>query len=196
MNTAVESYHRAQDCFDEVVAAVAPRQWDAPSVCPEWTVRDVVGHVIWGQEQLRHWATGQDYPVGTGAPGAPHPGEMAGSDPTATWRAARERSVATLTDEGLDRLISLPGLGEIPVAAMVVAFVTDHIAHAWDIGHALGITVPLDSELVAGSFTWARQRILRAPGFFGPELTPPADADERTRWLAFLGRASWQPVAV
>jgi hypothetical protein len=33
------------------------------------------------------------------------------------------------------------------------------------------------------------------PGFFGPELTPPPDADEQTRWLAYLGRAAWQPVA-
>lgn len=46
-------------------------------------MRDVAGHVVWGQEQMRHWATGQEYTVGTGAPGAPYPGEMAGADP---WR--------------------------------------------------------------------------------------------------------------
>jgi uncharacterized protein (TIGR03086 family) len=193
--TTLESYRRAQDCFDAVLAAVPAGRWDAPSVCPEWTVRDVVGHVIWGQEQLRHWATGQDYTVMTGAPGAPHPAEMAGPDPVATWRAAREQSVAALTDEALRCTITLPGLGEIPVETMVVTFVTDHLAHAWDISHALGLDVPLDPELVTGSFTWARQRILRAPGFFGPELTPSSDADEQTRWLAFLGRVSWQPVA-
>jgi uncharacterized protein (TIGR03086 family) len=192
--TTMESYRRAQDCFDAVLAAVLHDRWDAPSRCTEWTVRDVAGHVIWGQEQMRHWATGQDYPVGTGAPGAPHPGEMAGDDPVATWRAAREQSVAALTDDALGRMISLPGLGDVPVEAMVVTFVTDHLVHAWDIGHALGITVPLDPELVAGSFARARQRILRAPGFFGPELTPPAEADEQTRWLAFLGREAWQPV--
>ena len=192
--TTMDTYRRAQDTFDTVLAAVPGDRWDTPSRCTEWTVRDVAGHVIWGQEQLRHWATGQDYPVDTGAPGAPHPAEMAGDNPVATWRTARERSVATLTDEALGRMISLPGLGEIPVQAMVVAFATDQLAHAWDIGHALGITVRLDPELVAGSFAWARQRILRAPGFFGPELTPPADADEQTRWLAFLGRAAWQPV--
>lgn len=195
MNTTLESYRRAQDCFDQVVAAVPTGQWDAPSVCPQWTVRDVAGHVVWGQEQLRHWATGQDYTVMTGAPGAPNPGEMAGPDPVATWRAARDRSVATLTDDGLGRLISLPGLGQIPVETMVVTFVTDHLAHAWDISHALGLALPLDPELVADSFARMRHRILRAPGFFGPELTPPSDADEQTRWLAFLGRAAWQPVA-
>jgi hypothetical protein len=36
--------------------------------------------------------------------------------------------------------------------------------------------------------------VVRAPQFFGPELTRPSGADEQTRWLAFLGRAAWQPV--
>ena len=39
-----------------------------------------------------------------------------------------------------------------------------------------------------------RGNILRVPGFFGPELAPPPDIDEQTRWLAFLGRAAWKPV--
>lgn len=34
----------------------------------------------------------------------------------------------------------------------------------------------------------------RAQDGFEPELTVPAEADEQTRMLAFLGRAAWQPV--
>lgn len=191
----MKSYQRAQDEFDAILAAVLPQAWDRPSACTEWTVRDVAGHVIWGQDQLRHWANGQHYTVATGAPGAPHPAEMAGADPLATWRSARARSVESLTDEALGRMISLPGLGEVPVAAMVTTFATDHLAHTWDIANALGLATRLDPELVSESFAWARDgHALRAPGFFGPELTPPTDGDEQTRWLAFLGRAAWQPV--
>ena len=192
--TVMKSYLRAQDGFDAILAAVVSQAWDRPSACTEWTVRDVAGHVIWGQDQLRHWANGDDYADRTGAPGAPHPAELAGADPLATWRSARARSVESLTDEALGRMISLPGLGEVPVAAMVTTFVTDHLAHTWDIAHALGLPLRLDHELVSESFAWARDgHALRAPGFFGPELTPPADADEQTRWLAFLGRAAWHP---
>ncbi len=57
----LELYRRAQDGFDAVMAAVEPDQWDAPSMCTEWTVRDVAGHVIWGQRQLRAWALDEDY---------------------------------------------------------------------------------------------------------------------------------------
>jgi hypothetical protein len=53
--------------------------------------------------------------------------------------------------------------------------------------------VRLDPELLPGAFAWARDNVVRAPGFFGPELEPPPDADEQTRWLAYLGRAAWQP---
>jgi uncharacterized protein (TIGR03086 family) len=193
--STMASYRRAQDRFDAVLAAVPAGRWDAPSACALWTVRDVAGHLIWGQEQLRHWATGRHYSQSAGGPGAPHPGVMAGGDPVATWRAARAETAQTLTDAALGRMVSLPGLGQIPVAAVVTLLVTDHLAHAWDIGHAIGLDVRLDPDLVAGSFAWARDNILRMPGFFGPELRPPEDADEQARWLAFLGRAAWRPVA-
>src|SRR6266508_2538485 len=85
----MERYGRAQDGFDAVLAAVPADRWDGPSACDLWNLRDVAGHAVWGQEQLAHWATGKDYGRSEGAPGASHPAEMAGTDPGATWRAAR-----------------------------------------------------------------------------------------------------------
>jgi uncharacterized protein (TIGR03086 family) len=190
---AMECYRRAQEGFDEVLADVPDERWEAPSACAEWTVRDVAGHVIWGQEQLRHWATGEPYGVTTGAPGAPHPGELACADPLATWRAARAAAADSLTDDALARTVSLPGLGEQPLSAIVTLLITDHLAHSWDIGHAIGLDVCLDPEVIPVSFAWARNNVVRVPGLFGPELAPPPDADEQTRLLAYLGRAAWQP---
>jgi uncharacterized protein (TIGR03086 family) len=188
----MECYRLAQDGFDAVVAAVPADEWDAASACAQWTVRDVAGHIIWGQEQLRHWAIGQPYLVKDGAPGAPHPGVLAGDDPVATWRAARHAVMESLTDEALTRTVVLPGLGEQPLSAIVTLLVTDHLAHSWDIGHGIGLDVRLDPHLIAGSLAWARDHVIRAPGFFGPELSPPPGTDEQARWLAYLGRAGWQ----
>lgn len=53
--------------------------------------------------------------------------------------------------------------------------------------------VCFDEDLISVSYAWARTHILRAPGFFGPELLTPPDADAQSRWLACLGRAVWQP---
>ena len=192
----LELYRKSQDGFDAVLAAVRPDQWEAPSACAEWTVRDVAGHVIWGQYQMRAWATGEEFTEMAGAPGSPTPRVMAGEDPVATWRAAREATLPALTEAALASVISLVGLGDVPLAAVVTLLTTDHVAHSWDIGHALGMPMRLDPALVTVAFDWARANVLvRAPGFFGPELTPPDDADEQTRMLAFLGRAAWQPVA-
>jgi uncharacterized protein (TIGR03086 family) len=190
----MQGYQQAQDGFDAVLAAVRPDQWDAPSACADWTVRDVAGHAIWGQRQMQAWATGTDYADGRGAPGAPHPRDLAGSDPVALWRAARAESVPTLTPEALGRTTSITGLGEVPLAAIVTLLTTDTVVHTWDIGHALDMDVRLDPALVAVAFEWGRSNVVRRPGFFGPELTPPAGSDEQTRMLAFLGRAPWERV--
>jgi uncharacterized protein (TIGR03086 family) len=197
MNTIADpmrSYRRAQDGLDAVLAQVPADRWDAPSTCAGWSVRDVAGHLIWGQQQLRAWATGQDYAETAGAPGSPHPALLAGADPLATWRAAREASVAGLTEDALRRTTSIIGMGEVPVVAVVTLLMADQLTHTWDIGHGLGMAVRLDPSLVTEAFEWARTHALRMPGFFGPELTPPADADEQCRMLAYLGRAAWQPV--
>jgi uncharacterized protein (TIGR03086 family) len=193
---AMQRYRQAQDDFDAVLAAVRPDQWDAPSACAEWTVRDVAGHAIWGQRQMQAWATGADYTDRRGAPGTPHPRELASPDPVPVWRAARAASVAVLTPEALGRTASITGMGEVPIAAIVTLLTTDFVAHTWDVGHALGMDVRLDPQLVTLAFDWARAHVVRRPGFFGPELTPPAGSDEQTRMLAFLGRAAWQPAAV
>jgi uncharacterized protein (TIGR03086 family) len=187
------SYQRAQDGFDTILAAVPPRQWDAPSACELWTVRDVAGHVIWAQEQLRHWANGTEYGNDTGAPGASHPAELAGDDPLATWRTAREATAATLTADALARTVPLTGLGDVPLAGVLTLLVTDTVAHTWDIGQPLGLDVRLDPELVEIAFAWSRQYVVRQPGFFGPEQTPGPDADEQLKLMAYLGRVARQP---
>src|SRR3981081_3304607 len=109
--TAMDGYRRAQDCFEGVLAVVPAQEWDRPSACAQWTLRDVAGHVIWGQEQLRHWATGQHYGCTDGAPGAAHPGRLTGTNPVETFRDVRASAVESLTSEALSRTVRLPGVG-------------------------------------------------------------------------------------
>jgi uncharacterized protein (TIGR03086 family) len=181
-------YTRAQDGFDRIVSALPLDRWDDPSACSEWSARDVLGHVVWGQELVRHLATGQPFESQVGAPGAPNPGQLIGADPLGTWRAARAAADAVLTAEALARVVALRAFGEVPLEAFVTALVTDFLAHTWDIEYPAGLDVRLDPDLVPGCFAWSRQFEMRVPGGIGPELTPPAGADEQTRFLAYLGR--------
>jgi uncharacterized protein (TIGR03086 family) len=186
--STMDRYVRAQDGFDRVVAALPADRWDGPSACAEWTARDALGHVVWGQYFVRHLATGEPFTSEEGAPGAPNPGKLIGADPLGTWRAARAASLPTLTPQALARIVKLQVFGEAPLEAFVTALVTDFLAHTWDIGRPAGIDVRLDPELVPGCFAWSRTIDFRGPGGIGPELTPPPGADEQTRFLAYLGR--------
>ena len=107
----MDRYTRAQDGFDRIVAALAPERWDDPSACVDWSARDVLGHVVWGQELVRHQATGQQFASRAGAPGAPNPGQLIGADPLGTWRAARAAADAVLTPAALARVVSTRAFG-------------------------------------------------------------------------------------
>lgn len=191
-HVTVDAYQRAQDGFDEVLAAVPTGQWDAPSACAGWTARDVVGHVIWGQELVRHLATGTEQHDRTGAPGADSPGRLADSDPLAQWRAARATANAQLTVDALERAAPPQFVAAHPGATLadfLNVLLLDFLAHTWDVGHPLGIDVRLDHDLIERSTPVAHQVVVRAPGMFAAEQTPPPGADDQTRWLAFLGRS-------
>ena len=36
----------------DLLETLTPEQWDAPSLCDEWKVRDVVGHIVLGAGKL------------------------------------------------------------------------------------------------------------------------------------------------
>lgn len=189
----LDRYRRTQKTFDAVLAAVPPERWNAASACELWTVRDVVGHVIWGLEVLRHHAAGQEYAPRNGPAGSEKPGELAGDDPLAGWRAAREATDAVLTEEMFDRpgpawFVANRPDGKVRDYLALLSF--DTLVHGWDIGSALGKDVDLEPDLVAPSFSLARLIITRTPSTFGPRVKPPADADQQTRFLAFLGRTA------
>ncbi|MGH7910366.1 MAG: TIGR03086 family metal-binding protein [Candidatus Dormibacteraceae bacterium] len=186
------SYRRCVEELDKALSAVSPAGWEMPTPCDGWSIRDIAGHVVWGQEQLRCWVRGDDYQGLPGGPGTAQPATIAGGAPLPRWRAARANTDQVLRDARLDQTIPLPGLGERPLTVMLEILANDALIHAWDVHHAAGDDTRLPADLVAASHLWARDNLVRMPGFFGPELTAPAGADEQTRWLAYLGRASWQ----
>jgi uncharacterized protein (TIGR03086 family) len=189
--TVFENYLRAVDGFDRVVAAVPTDRWDTGSACTEWTNRDVLGHVTWGQDLVRHLATGVPFTSRTGAPGAPEPGVLVrGADPLPTWRAARDASVRTLTPDALARVVELRAFGTLPLAGFVEALTVDFLAHTWDIGSRVGVPVRLDADLVETGHRWALVRLPgpRGPGGFDDPVEPGPGADDQERLLAFLGR--------
>ncbi|MBO0887200.1 MAG: TIGR03086 family protein [Acidimicrobiales bacterium] len=188
-------YRRSFETFERVLASVDDTRWGAPSACDQWTIADVAGHVTWGLQLVRALASGETFANRDGAPGAPNPRVVVGSDPVSAWRSARDACFETLDPGDLERVVQLGGpFGEGPLAVFVSALTTlDTPAHAWDIASAAGHPVELDADLLsAGAQLVHAMNFTRdVPGGLKSPLTPPPGADAQTCYLALLGRRAW-----
>jgi uncharacterized protein (TIGR03086 family) len=176
-------YRRHADAFAAAINAVEPDQWSSPSPCPDWTARDIVGHIVESHGLFLGF-------VGRELGDIP----SVDDDPAAAFAAASD-TVATDLEEPTRADATFQGeLGETTFAKAVDRFLTgDLLIHRWDLARATGGDETLEladvrrqDELMRGLGD-----ALRGPSAFGPELEAPPGADEQTRLLAFLGRRSW-----
>jgi uncharacterized protein (TIGR03086 family) len=180
MSEAIDRYELVAAGFDQRVKAVPADKWDAQSPCEEWTARDVVAHVVRNHRSMAAAATGEE------------PEEMAaGDDPAQSWTETYGRVTALSKDpDVLSKPVNGPA-GPIPLEQALGSLVSmDTHIHTWDLARAVGGDERLDPDVV--HFSWEMVQpmdaMMRRPGVFGPKLDPPADADEQTRLLYFLGR--------
>jgi uncharacterized protein (TIGR03086 family) len=180
MTETPDRYRRLSDDFAETVSRVSGDDWDRSSPCPDWTARDVVAHVVQTQGMFLGF-------VGRDLGSAP----SVDDDPAAAWDHARARVQAEL-DDPERAAASFNGFsGPTTFAAAVDKFLcTDLVIHRWDLARAVGQDVSLLPEDMAHIRTAMADLVdrMRGPKAFGPELEPPPDADEQTRFLAFFGR--------
>lgn len=188
-NETVNSFQAALALFGSRVHQVRDDQWDAPTPCAEWSVRDLVNHLaveqMWVPPLVVDGATVGDLADRWA-------GDQLGGDPVATWdRVARESLAAFRSPGALDRTVHL-SMGETPVAEYCSQMTMDATVHGWDLSRALGVDDGLPPDLVELSLreTEPYADDLAASGLFAPALPVPAGADDQTRLLARLGRGA------
>ncbi len=180
MSAIADRYRRLSDDFAATVAAVPAERWDDQSPCPDWKARDVVGHVV-GTSGMFLGFVGKELGEGPSVD----------DDPGAAWDHARGLIQAEL-DDPERAAVEFEGFGgKSTLEAAVDRFLcTDLVVHRWDLGRATGQDVRVDPKDMAD----VRESMapladqMRSPGALGPELTPPAGADEQTAFLAWAGR--------
>ena len=175
-----ERYRRVAEGFSARVDGIADDQWDSPTPCELWTVRDLVGHVV---SVHRAILAGLDV--------TPPPAPADDADLAAAWHRATGDVAAALADPTradapvTGRFAPMPF---VQLVGMLGCF--DTIVHTWDLARATGQDERLDPDAVTFSFDALRPNddAIRGAGGYGPKLVPPSGADEQTRFLAFLGR--------
>ena len=181
MSEAIERFERVTGRFTDRVRAVPAYAWDNPSPCEGWTARDVVGH-------LTQWI-----PAFFGAQGVAFPAvPSVEDDPVGAWETVQATIAKALADPTIAR-----GPVETPFSTQAFAETVDMIVtgdvftHTWDLARATGQDERLDPDqlqrMIAAMGTMPDE-IMRAEGMFGPPIDVGDDADDQTRFLAYVGR--------
>jgi uncharacterized protein (TIGR03086 family) len=183
---AVRLYEAACDMFTEKMHSVRPDQWELPTPCTEWNVRQLVNHVTVENMWAPHLLAGRT----VAEIGNALSGDMLGPDPVRTWdTAVAEAREAATTPGAAERTVHL-SYGDDSAANYLMQMFTDHLIHGWDLATAIGANQRLPDHLVTACQQWFDrvEPMMRAGGLIGPPPPVPPDADAQTRLLARFGR--------
>ncbi|MEE1753936.1 TIGR03086 family metal-binding protein [Streptomyces sp. SP18CS02] len=180
-------YNEALGVFTELVHEVRPDQWDAPTPCTEWSVRDLVAHLtgeqLWVVPLVREGRT-------IAQVGDAFEGDVLGDDPVAAWDRAAAGALEAFGEPGaMERTVNL-SYGRRPATAYCSQMISDAVVHAWDLARGIGADERLPRELV----DFALEEVtpyadsLYKSGLFDRPLKPPPGADAQTELLAMVGR--------
>ncbi|CAN5149739.1 TIGR03086 family metal-binding protein [soil metagenome] len=161
----------------------AVTDWDAPTPDTDWTVRDLVEHVIEEQQWVPHLLQGSSVAE------ARRKILPLGDDLRAEWRLYSLAATAAWEEASVDALVQL-SYDTVPVTDYLREQVSDVAIHSWDLARAVGAPEELDTTLVEAVWTvFEPQRdTLSASGLFASPLPLPDDAPLQLRLLALTGR--------
>ena len=181
-------HRRAVEEFDARVRAVGDDQWELPTPCSDWNVRQLVNHLVYENRWTVPLMEG-----GTIAEvGDRYEGDLLGDDPRAAWADSSAEAVrAVQADGALQRTVDLSS-GPTAATEYVSQLFADHLIHAWDLARAVGAEERLDPELVDACAAWfaSMEATYRAIGAIGDRPETPPGADAQTVLLAAFGRTA------
>lgn len=185
-------YHRSVETWADRVNAVRPEQWDLPTPCRDWSVRDLANHVT-GEDRwtvpLMRGSTPEEV-------GHQLDGDLLGDDPIRSSLAAAA-DATTVVRETLpsDEPVHL-SYGDEGRAEYLHQLAADHLVHGWDLAVATGSDPRLDPTLVHEVAAWfaEREEMYRSAGVVGARAVGVADGDAQAALLAGFGRdPAWGP---
>ncbi len=173
--------------FDRRVGAVGDDQWTNPTPCTDWSVRDLVNHLVAEDLWAPHLLSGATLEE----VGDRFDGDVLGSDPRQAWRSARDRALAAATQEALAGAVHT-SMGVMPANDYLLQLFSDHLVHAWDLAQAIGADEQLPPELVAHCYEAAKpyEQMMKASGLFGETIDLPPGASPQDELLSLFGRQS------
>ena len=182
MSEVSKRYAIVAQGFDDRLAGIGPDQWSDPTPCTDWTVRDLVAHVIGTHRAIASRVSGSE------AAEVDKDGDL-----IVAFGEARASIEQALSDPDASEKMMGAMFGEQTFESLVSRLLSsDTLVHTWDIARATNQDDHLDPDAVAkaAGFLGEIDEAIRRPGGFGPKITAPEGADEQTRLINFCGRAT------
>lgn len=179
---SVQDLARASTSVGELIKAIRQEQWTAPTPCSNWTVRELLVHVV-GMNLVFTAIINEQEPPVRGA-------DPLGEDPAGAYAHSAASLLAAFERQGaLERVYRGP-LGSATGADRLQIRLYDLLAHGWDLAQATGQHPELPEDLAEKSLAFARTQLEGQPrtGRFDPIQPVAADAPAIDRLAAFLGR--------
>ncbi|MGB2756594.1 MAG: TIGR03086 family metal-binding protein [Acidimicrobiia bacterium] len=181
LDTAIAEFQRGVDAISEA-------DWQRPTPCDGWTVRDLVAHLIGGcrmSELLLSGATSDEAMTALFA-------LQIDGDPKQRFAEGALAQAAAFDEPGAPERTCHHPMRDMPGSEFIWLRVRDTAVHAWDLATALGIDATLDPEMVELMWTQVEPAapFLAASGMFGSGASGnlPPEATTQQRLLDTLGR--------
>lgn len=184
MMNVVDLDRRAALATAALVDATSPDQHAASTPCTDWTVRDLLTHLIAGNLKYVEIGRGKEWARGA-------PDVLLDDDPGRMYRRTMREMLEAWEQPGvLDRETALP-VGRGRAESALYLHLGETLVHGWDLARATGQQPPWDAGVVEASLaqfqTWLPPR--RPPGSPFFEATAVGDdAAPIDRLAAYLGR--------
>lgn len=173
MNTPAGLWQQAADNFERHLRSITDDQWDDPTTCKGWTIRDLVEHTLGWQRRALSLLGGD-------------------IDPEAGWEGIRSAAVVTLSDPSCLEGSVETGPAQSMAKHQIFGFaLADLLIHSWDLARSLQADEDLPTEVVEAvqlGLDRVPAEMMRAPNMFGPAVEVPADAGAQDKLLAYAGR--------
>lgn len=191
--TPVDGLAVALEATGQLIGGVPPGQWDAPTPCPGWTARDLVGHLITGNAVFAQALSQNPANEGTStpAPGNPVPSLPPDGELATAYGGGAARLLDAFRRPGvLEETVTVP-FGTVPGFVALHLRLTELLVHGWDLARATGQATAFPAELAQQELEFSRAHLSDIPPGrtpFGPSRPVPADAAPLDQLVACLGR--------
>lgn len=168
-----------------VVAGVRPAQFDDPTPCSEFNVKQLGNHMaglLMGSERAAR-------KMDQAPPPDPAP-DLLGDNPGPVYAGLADNTVAAWKSPGAFEGMTQFGRGEMPAQMAASITLMEIAVHGWDLAKATGQSYSMDLEVAEATFEAVKQIApgARESGAFSPEVHVSPGASLQDQIVAYTGR--------